>query len=90
MTVEYGVQKDWSLTTSTLTRLGNSIGKIFAPTVGTTIGQNDFESIRPWSECILCNLADNGAVNAYFGEPGFKLDGTNGQVMLRMSCLNLP
>ena len=32
----------------------------------------------------VCNLADNGTVNAYYGDAGFTEDGSNGQVMVEM------
>lgn len=79
----YGIYWDGG-TGSTRSRRGAAVGKVFSPTVGTTGAVNDFESIKPWSDCKLCNLADNGAVNAYYGEPGFTRDGTNGQVMLEI------
>jgi hypothetical protein len=31
-----------------------------------------------------CNLADTGVVNAYYGDVGYKDDGTNGQVMVEI------
>ena len=80
----YAVEKNWTLATSVLSRSGAAQGKVFAATVGTTVGQNDFESIRPWSECRLCNLSDAGVVNAYLGDAGFVRDGTNGQVMVEI------
>jgi len=80
---KYGVYQNGT-TSSVLTRLGDAIGKSLTPTVGTTVGVNDFETIRPWSQIVRCNLADDGTVNAYEGEPGFVLDGSNGQVMIKI------
>ena len=79
----YGLYWDGTLTNSA-TRIGGAVGKVFEPTVGTTLGRNDFESIRPWSNVVRCNLADDGTVNAFEGEPTFTLDGSNGQVMVRI------
>lgn len=79
----YGLYWDGT-TTPNGTRLGDAVGKVFNPTVGVTIGQNDFENLRPWRDCILCNLNDAGQVVAYNGQPGFKIDGSNGQVMLEI------
>ena len=80
----YGVYKSFGSAASTLTRLGGAAGRTFLPQVGTLAGANDFESIRPWSEIRLCNLSDLGVVNAYAGEPGYVLDGTNGQCMVEI------
>lgn len=80
---KYGVYWDGG-SGKKMTRLGDAVGKVFNPWVGSTPAVNDFESIRPWSDVVRCNLADNGAVNAYEGEPGFVLDGSNGQVMLKI------
>ena len=58
-----------------LTRLDGGIGK----TPGA-----DFDNIYPWSEMKLCNVADDGEINAYIGNDDFKRDGSNGQVMVRI------
>lgn len=78
----YGIRKNWATTSSILTRIGKAIGMSFNTTIGTTVGANDFENALPWSEIKRCNLADDGTVNAFEGEPGFVLDGSNGQVMV--------
>ncbi len=44
----------------------------------------DFNAIMPWAGMRRCNLADDGTVLAYWGEPGFKDDGSNGQVMVEV------
>lgn len=80
---QYGLYWDGT-TTSNGTRLGDAVGRVFNPTVGAAIGQNDFENLRPWRDCMMCNLNDAGQVVAYSGQPGFKIDGTNGQVMLEI------
>ena len=79
----YGLYWDGSLTASA-TRLGDAVGMTFAPWVGATAAVNSFEAVRPWSDCVRCNLADDGTVNAFEGEPGFVPDGSNGQVMVRI------
>lgn len=66
----YGVEVD--MTAHTFTRLGNAVDK----TAGT-----DFDNARPFARR-RCNLADDGTVNAYYGDPGYKEDGSNGQVMV--------
>ena len=41
----------------------------------------DFDNLKPWQRK-RCNLADNGTVNAYRGDSGYKEDGSNGMVMV--------
>ena len=31
-----------------------------------------------------CNVSDNGTINAYYGDPGYVEDGSNGQVMVKI------
>lgn len=81
---QYGVRWDKS-STPTLTRLGDAIGLVAkAGTVNDvdTVVQNDFDNIYPWSERKQCNLSANGEVLAYKGDPDFKADGSNGNVMV--------
>jgi hypothetical protein len=44
----------------------------------------NFDNIMPWAGMRRCNLSDDGEVLAYWGEPGFKDDGSNGQVMVEV------
>ncbi|MFU2362572.1 MAG: hypothetical protein ACM67R_02205, partial [Clostridiales bacterium] len=47
--------------------------------------QNDFDNIYPWSDIKTYNYdTTNKKVKAYIGEPGFKFDGTNGEVLTRI------
>ena len=41
----------------------------------------DFDNLKPWQRK-RCNLADDGTVNAYRGDSGYKEDGSNGMVMV--------
>jgi hypothetical protein len=66
-----GVEVDYA--NRTFTRLAGAVGK----TPGA-----DFDSILAFGGRRRCNLADNGTVNAYYGEPGYIEDGSNGQVMV--------
>ena len=54
--------------------------------VGSTEGHSDFDSIYPWSEIRRCNVRMVGdtPVITYDDEPGFALDGSNGDVMVRI------
>ena len=78
-TVPAGVKAagvSWTVGESTeMTRLGDGVDQ----TAGV-----GFNSIFPWSEMKLCNVADDGTINAYIGDAGFKRDGSNGQVMVKI------
>lgn len=67
----YGVEVDF--TNKVFTRLAGA--------VGLNAG-SDFDSINAFGGRRRCNLADDGTVNAYYGDPGYKEDGSNGQVMV--------
>ena len=64
----YGIR--WNETDDIWTRLGQS-------TVLT-----DFSKAYPFGNVRRCNLDDTGKVKAYYGDPTFTEDGTNGQVMV--------
>ena len=66
----YGVEVDF--VNRTFARLAGAVGK----NPGA-----DFDSILAFGGRKRCNLADDGTVNAYFGDAGYKEDGSNGQVM---------
>ena len=60
------------------------INKVFtrlAGAVGLNAG-SDFDGVNAFGGRRRCNLADDGTVNAYYGESGYKEDGSNGQVMV--------
>lgn len=67
----YGVEVDYA----------NRTFAMLAGAVGKTPGA-DFDSILAFGGRRRCNLADNGTVNAYYGDPGYIEDGSNGQVMV--------
>ncbi len=52
--------------------------------VGDDVTQADFDTISPWQDMRRCNLADDLTVNAYYGDPTFAYDGSNGQVMVEI------
>lgn len=73
----YGLE--WNQTLDTYQRLDDAVDM-----VAITQGQNDFSNVYPWSEMKRCNLDDSGNVLAYFGDPTYKDDGSNGQVMVQL------
>ena len=82
----YGIRRkvvDNSL--SAWERIADNIGLVANATKNGDEVQNDFDSLYPWCEIKRCNLnATTGKVVAYEGEPGFKTDGTNGEVMVKV------
>lgn len=42
---------------------------------------DDFSNLNPWKRR-RCNVADDGTVKAYYGDAGYKEDGSNGMVMV--------
>lgn len=57
----------------TFTRLAGAVGK----NAGT-----DFDAFAMYGGRRRCNVADNGTVNACYGDAGYTEDGSNGQVMV--------
>jgi len=43
---------------------------------------NDFNSYSMYGGRTKCNVADDGTINAFYGENGYTEDGSNGQVMI--------
>ena len=60
----------WNETDDVWTRLGQSTSN------------TDWSKVYPFSEIKRCNLSDLGVVNAYFGDPTYIENGTNGQTMV--------
>ena len=67
-----GIRVNYTTETPTITRL--EAGEGLNP--GT-----DFDNF-PMYQRRRCNLADNGTVNAYYGDESYTEDGSNGQVMV--------
>lgn len=42
----------------------------------------DFDSYPMYGGRMRCNVADDGTINAFYGDPGYADDGSNGQVMI--------
>lgn len=52
-----------------------------AAAAGLTEG-TDFDKFPQYGNRRRCNLADDGTVNAYYGDTGYVEDGSNGQIMV--------
>lgn len=42
----------------------------------------DFDNFKMYGGRKRCNVSDDGTINAYYGDAGYKEDGSNGQVMV--------
>lgn len=59
----------------------NKTFKRLAGAVGKSAG-SDFDKWKMYGNRKKCNVADDGNILAYYGDAGFKEDGSNGQVMV--------
>ena len=59
----------------------NKIVKRTQEAAGKNMGQ-DFDSYEMYGGRMRCNVADDGTINAFYGENGYTEDGSNGQVMI--------
>lgn len=83
---KYGASWDSSTGSTEMTRLGDAVS---APEVreGATPAEIGpyFDECAPWSGMKLCNVADDGTINATIDDgDSFKRDGSNGQVMVKI------
>lgn len=80
----YGVKRNINTSGSAWERIGDSVGLVANATHDGTEVQNDFDNIYPWSDIISYNYdTESQRITAFLGEPTFKFDGTNGEVMTR-------
>ena len=66
-----GLQVDYK--NKTFKRLANAVGR----SAGA-----DFDSFNMYGGRRKCNVADDGTINAFYGDSGYVEDGSNGQVMV--------
>lgn len=50
--------------------------------LNTTTLEGDVGDLSVYQNMKRCNVADNGTINAFYGDTGYTEDGTNGQVMV--------
>lgn len=85
--MRYGVKYAVNDPTDTGARCFDAVGKTATIGIGSTAGSSDFDSIYPWSEIKRCNIKTNAAgakIVTFEGESGFALDGSNGDVFVRI------
>ena len=68
-----GLQADFE--NKRFTRLGAAVGK----TAGSDF---DIDAFPMYKNRRKCNVADDGTINAFYGDAGYTEDGSNGQVMV--------
>lgn len=78
----YGVRrKRENNSSSEWERTDDAIGLVANATHDGTEVQNDFDNLSPWKDIISFNLdLETGHKKAYYGDPDFKFDGSNGDV----------
>ena len=79
----FGVRWNKTQSPTTLTRLYDSIGKTFIPSVGTAAGSSGFDEEPIYKDIRRCVMV-NGAVAYYEGEPGFTTTPASGDVMVEI------
>lgn len=82
----YGIKRKVNDNTSSAwERIEDSVGLVAKATKNGEEVQNDFDNRYPWSEIISYNYnVEEKKINAYYGDPTFKFDGLNGEVLTRI------
>lgn len=82
----YGVRRKLANnSSSTWERIEDAVGLTANAQKGSTAVQNSFDSLYPWSDIISYNYdTTSKRITAYYGEPTFKFDGSNGEVLTRI------
>ncbi len=81
----YGIKRTLNSSSPTWERTDAAIGKIANATHDGSPVQNDFDNLYPWSDIISYNYdTETQEIKAYYGEEGFKFDGSNGDVLTKI------
>lgn len=84
---KYGVKWSTSDSDDLGQRCFDAVGLTATIGEGNDDGSSDFDSIYPWSEIKRCNIkvnANGAKIVTFEGESGFALDGSNGDVFVRI------
>lgn len=87
LSVKYGLRWDIDDPDDLGERCFGAVGLSASIGIGSTNGYSDFDNIYPWSEMKRCNIkvnANGAKIVTFEGETGFALDGTNGDVFVRI------
>lgn len=85
--IKYGLRWDIDDPDDLGERCFGAVGLSASIGIGSTNGSSDFDNIYPWSEMKRCNIkvnANGAKIVTFEGETGFALDGTNGDVFVRI------
>ena len=82
----YGIRRSLTSNTSPVwERIEDSVGLVANATKNGTAVTNNFDNIYPWSDIITYNYDITAqAITAYYGDPTFKFNGSNGEVLTRI------
>lgn len=82
----YGIRRSLTSNTSPAwERIEDSVGLVTNATKNGTAVTNNFDNIYPWSDIITYNYDITAqAITAYYGDPTFKFNGSNGEVLTRI------
>lgn len=82
----YGVRRKLANNSSSAwERIEDAVGLVANAQKGSTAVQNSFDNLYPWSDIISYNYdVKSQRITAYYGEPTFKFDGSNGEVLTRI------
>lgn len=82
----YGVRRRLANNSSSAwERIEDAVGLVANAQKGSTAVQNSFDSLYPWSDIVSYNYdTTSKRITAYYGEPTFKFDGSNGEVLTRI------
>lgn len=82
---KYTVRRLITSSVPTYERLDDAVNLVANATHDGTAVRNDFDNIYPWSDIISYNYDTKARrITAYYGDPQFAFDGSNGQVLTRI------
>jgi len=80
----YGIRRELESLSTEWERLEDAVGLVANATHDGIEVTNDFDNLYPWSDIITYNYnVEEQKITAYYGDPTFKFDGSNGEVMTR-------
>lgn len=80
----YGIRRNIESSDPSWERIWDSVGLEANAIKDDTEVKNDFDHIYPWSDIVTYNYnTTTHKITAFIGEPSFKFDGSNGEVMTR-------
>lgn len=82
---KYTVRRLITQSSPAFERLDDAVNLVANATHDGTAVRNDFDNLYPWSDIISYNYDTKARrITAYYGDPQFAFDGSNGQVLTRI------